>query len=169
MSRETTGRSSSAWAGRSHPWSEVCWSGASGNPRDVGSLALAEYRGTGLEYVGHAGSGLSTVMRNQLAKDLAKLARKTCPLATVPETKKPTHWLRPSLVIEAGYTEYTPYGHLRHPTVLRVRDDKRPQECITCAFGASRIAYTPFPYLGYVHAGDKVFSIHPDLNTALAQ
>jgi bifunctional non-homologous end joining protein LigD len=127
-------------AGRSAEWIKVRnqrsgdfivvgWSAASGDPSDVGSLALAEYRSDGLRYVGHAGSGLGSRLRKALGTQFKPLKRKTCPLVEAPKTKKTVHWLRPRLVVEVAYTEYTPYGHLRHPSILRVRDDKEPHEC----------------------------------------
>ncbi len=107
----------------------VGWSASRGSDQDIGSLALAEYRDGELTYVGHAGSGLNGPLRGYLRKALSKLARKTSPIKPAPETKKPTHWVRANLVAEVAYTEYTPYGHLRHPSVQRLRDDKKAEEC----------------------------------------
>ena len=114
---------------RSGDFVVVGWSASRSNDEDIGSLALGEYRDGTLAYVGHAGSGLGARLRSQLEKAAGRLQRKTSPIKPAPETKKATHWLRPTLVVEVAYTEYTPYGHLRHPSILRVRDDKSPEEC----------------------------------------
>ena len=58
----------------------VGWSPAKGNADDIGSLALAEYRGDDLCYAGHAGSGLGAKLRDELVKRVHRLARKTSPL-----------------------------------------------------------------------------------------
>lgn len=50
------------------------------------------------------------------------------PADLIPETKTTT-WVEPRLVCEVRYTEWTPDGVLRHPTFLRLRDDKRPSDC----------------------------------------
>ena len=105
----------------------VGWSAAKSNPADLGALALAEYRGSTLSYVGHAGSGLNQTLRTQLMRKLKRLARKTPPVEV--SSARATHWVRPSLVVEATFTEYTPAGNLRHPVIRRLRDDKSPNEC----------------------------------------
>ncbi len=131
----TSGRSS-AWVkvrvDRTGDFVVLGWSPSKSNPHDIGSLALGEYRGETLCYAGHAGSGLGQALRRQLLALDRKLARKTAPVRALPEDSrvKTTHWWTPRLVVEAGYTEYTPAGHLRHPRIHRVRDDKRPEECI---------------------------------------
>ena len=112
----------------------VGWSPSRQNSNDIGSLALAEYRIIGnknkLVYVGHAGSGLSGPLREALTRKFARLQRKTPPVEQLPEKLKSTHWLRPHLVVEIAFAEYTPSGLLRHPSIARLRDDKSPPECI---------------------------------------
>lgn len=160
-------------AGRSSEWIKariqrsgdfvvVGWSAASGNREDIGSLALAEYRGGLLCYAGHAGSGLSAVLRKQLAQQVKKLARKTCALDEIPKTNKATHWLTPRLVVEVGFTEYTPFGHLRHPSILRVRDDKPAAECISHFDLAESAVELPAPTVNVIVTNaDKTFFPQP--------
>jgi ATP-dependent DNA ligase len=38
------------------------------------------------------------------------------------------HWVRPNVVIEAGFIEWTTHGKLRHPRLLRVRFDKNARD-----------------------------------------
>jgi ATP-dependent DNA ligase len=38
------------------------------------------------------------------------------------------HWVKPKLVAQIGFTEWTPGGKLRHPRFLGLREDKRPEE-----------------------------------------
>ncbi|MEM7099529.1 MAG: DNA ligase D [Pseudomonadota bacterium] len=132
-SRYTTGRSAD-WIkvrnARSDEFVVVGWSPSKGQKHDIGSLALAEFRTDHYVYVGHAGSGLNISLRETLRHSFKSLARKTPPIKSPPEGLKTTHWVRPKLVIEVSFTEYTPAGHLRHPSIQRQRFDKAPQDCI---------------------------------------
>ena len=117
---------------RSDEFAVIGWSPSKsqqGRQTDIGSLALAEYRGDQYVYVGHAGSGLNSQLRDSLAQSFKSLQRKTPPVKSLPDDLKLTHWVRPKLVMEVGFTEYTPAGHLRHPSIQRQRFDKTPQEC----------------------------------------
>ncbi len=140
----------------------VGWSGSRSNTKDIGSLALAEYRGAKLSFVGNAGSGLSGALRERLAKALKPLARKSTPLDEMPELTKEVHWVRPKLVVEVAYAEYTPYGHLRHPSIQRLREDKEPQECIGLfdSVETTEIA-APAPEKVVVTNPDKMFFPEP--------
>lgn len=40
------------------------------------------------------------------------------------------HWLRPELVAQIGFTEWTRDGRLRHPRYLGLRDDKAPADVV---------------------------------------
>ena len=40
------------------------------------------------------------------------------------------HWVRPELVAEVRYKEFTEAGVIRHPSFVHLRDDKRPEECV---------------------------------------
>jgi len=43
---------------------------------------------------------------------------------------KGVHWVRPELVAQVGFSEWTPDGKLRHPRYVGVRDDKRPEQVV---------------------------------------
>ena len=43
---------------------------------------------------------------------------------------KGVHWVRPELVAQVGFGEWTPDGKLRHPRYLGLRDDKRPKQVV---------------------------------------
>ena len=132
---------SSDWIKARHQRTEdfvvIGWTGSQSNPSDIGALALAEYRGEQLFYVGHAGSGLTQALRAELGRSLRRLARKTNPAQN--RVKKATHWVRPRLVVEVAYAEYTHNGNLRHPVIVRLRDDKDAHAC-TGAFDVATLA-----------------------------
>lgn len=122
-------------AGRSRDWIKTRairtddfviagWTPASGNAGDIGALALAEYRGGALTYVGKAGSGLSGPVRDELRRRLAEL-----PPGSPLTDSGAIHWVPPELVCEVAFREYTAQGHLRQPVFQRLRFDKPPHEC----------------------------------------
>jgi bifunctional non-homologous end joining protein LigD len=80
---------------------------------------------------------------------LKALERKTSPFATPPRTNEPAHWVRPSVVVEVKFNEWTAEGKLRQPIFLGVRDDKDPREVVhePSAFAAKmrRMAHSAAP------------------------
>jgi bifunctional non-homologous end joining protein LigD len=77
-------------------------------------------------YVGHVGGGFSEGTLRTVAARLAPLAQKSCPFETVPTSNETPHWVRPALVVEVQFSEWTEDGHLRHPVFLGLRDDVAP-------------------------------------------
>lgn len=98
------------------------------NASDIGALLVGEYRGGELIYVGRVGSGLNSQVRDEL-RELFARAR---PMESLSDgAPKGARWLKPVLVAEVRYKEYTRDGHLRHPVFLRLRTDKSPAECVS--------------------------------------
>jgi bifunctional non-homologous end joining protein LigD len=89
----------------------------------LGALLLGYYEGKLLRYAGHVGSGLEEASIAALLKRAAKLERPSPPFAEPPPLHRPTTWLKPQLVAEVSYSEWTPTGSLRAPVFLRLRDD----------------------------------------------
>ncbi len=102
--------------------------GKGGRSRTVGSLLLAVPEGKGWRYIGRVGTGFSDRILTDLTRRLAPLERKTPPVEVPREVSRDAHWVRPSLVGEVVYSEWTPDGHLRHPVWRGLRPDKRPSE-----------------------------------------
>ncbi len=111
--------------------------------KDIGSLALGEYRNGELIYVGRAGSGLNAEMRRTLAAMLGKAITRP---AFVPAAQaKQVTWVKPALAVEISFKEYTRDGHLRHPVVQRLRPDKPINECIGGYDDPGTLALEPAP------------------------
>ncbi len=92
----------------------------------LGALHVGVYRSGKLVYVGRVGSGLSDVGLADLADRLRALEVKVCPFAR--EATVPGHghrWVRPQLVCEVRFSEWTPEGSLRHPVFVGLRADRR--------------------------------------------
>jgi bifunctional non-homologous end joining protein LigD len=105
------------------------WTAPRGSRPFFGALLLGVYTETGhLQYVGHTGAGFSDAELGRVWKKLQALKTKTCPFAVVPKTNEKPYWVKPELVAEVKFTEWTADRKLRHPTYLGLRDDVRPQE-----------------------------------------
>ena len=89
----------------------------------LGALLLGYYEGKALRYAGHVGSGLEEASIAEFLKRAARLERNDPPFAEPPPLHRPTTWLKPQLVAEVTYSEWTPAGALRAPVFLRLRDD----------------------------------------------
>jgi bifunctional non-homologous end joining protein LigD len=91
----------------------------------LGALLLGVNEGGGLRYVGRVGTGFDDRLLRHLRARLATLEQKTSPFTTaVVKPPKASHFVRPELVGEVGFTEWTDEGQLRHPVFLGLREDK---------------------------------------------
>lgn len=65
-------------------------------------------------------------------KLLADLTTEVPPFNPVPprEVTRTAHWVRPELVAEVAFAEWTSWGTLRHPSYVALRDDKDPHEIV---------------------------------------
>ena len=108
-----------------------------GSRKGFGALLLGYYAKGDLRYAGRVGTGFDDEMLESLHRRMRRLERDTCPFADCAEAKgRGVHWVRPELVGEVGFTEWTGDGRLRHPRFLGLREDKpakdvvreRPQE-----------------------------------------
>jgi len=89
-----------------------------------GSLALAVYEKGRLSYAGHSGGGFSRQMLKELHQKMLKLKINKKPFKQKIKYERETTWLRPKLVCEVKFTEWTRRGEMRHPVFLGLRDDK---------------------------------------------
>src|SRR5947209_13292228 len=94
-----------------------------------GALLLGVYDENGnLIYVGHTGTGFNEKELARVMKLLKPRETKECPFRGRPKTNERAHWVRPELVAQIKFTEWTADGKLRHPVYLGLRDDKKPTE-----------------------------------------
>jgi len=91
----------------------------------IGAVLLGYFDARGnLCYVGHMGGGFNRDSLADMARRLAPLRRRTSPFADMVKANEPAHWVRPSVVVEVKFAEWTSDGKLRQPIFLGVRDDK---------------------------------------------
>jgi bifunctional non-homologous end joining protein LigD len=95
-----------------------------------GALLLGVFEKGQLVYVGHTGTGFNEAELARLMKLLKPLETKECPFRERPKTNERPHWVKPALVAQIKFTEWTADGKLRHPVYLGLRDDKKPEEVI---------------------------------------
>ncbi len=92
-------------------------------------LYVAASRGDGLHYVGRVGGGFSEAELVETRARLDRARRATPPCDGPIPRERGQVWCEPQLVVEVRYTDITHDGHLREPSFLRFRDDKRIDEC----------------------------------------
>jgi bifunctional non-homologous end joining protein LigD len=88
------------------------------------SLLLGLKDGRKLTYAGKVGTGFNTQMINDLMDIMRPLEVAAAPLDVPRADRKGAHWLRPELVAEVAFTEFTSDGILRHPSFIALREDK---------------------------------------------
>jgi bifunctional non-homologous end joining protein LigD len=100
-----------------------------GSRTDLGALLLGYFEGGGLRYAGKVGTGFTRETLRDLAARLAPLREDRSPFADAVHERGAT-WVRPVLVAQVGFTEWTRDGRLRHPRFLGLRDDKAAAEVV---------------------------------------
>jgi len=80
----------------------------------------------GLVFAGKVGTGFTQASAHDLRARLDKLEQAECPFAVCPPGRlgREAHWVRPMLVAEVAFTEWTDDGRIRHPSFQGLRVDK---------------------------------------------
>ncbi|MET0386678.1 MAG: non-homologous end-joining DNA ligase [Polyangiales bacterium] len=105
-----------------------------GSRAGIGALLVGYYADGDLKYAGKVGTGKGFT-RDYLEKlrvQLDAIAHKDCPFAAKPKGIKAgsTHWVKPKIVVEVQFVEWTGDGSLRHPSLLGIRKDKRATDVV---------------------------------------
>src|SRR5207248_2956227 len=98
----------------------------------LGALLVGYYGDDGrrLIYAGKVGTGYTNEMLLDLRARLGRLEQPGCPFdAGDPPTGEHVHWVRPRLVAEIAFGEWTQNGMLRQPRFEGLRPDKSPKQC----------------------------------------
>ncbi|MGO4377543.1 DNA ligase D [Pseudoduganella sp. RAF19] len=92
----------------------------------IGSLLLGVYGKDGeLHYAGNVGSGFNEKTLRDLISRLKKLDTGTSPFASTRAIARKSHWVKPSLVAEISFSEWTRSGSVRHAVFQGLREDKK--------------------------------------------
>ncbi|GLR48161.1 DNA ligase D [Sphingomonas astaxanthinifaciens] len=103
---------------------------ASDKRRGFRSLHLAVNEKGGLRYVGKVGTGFDAATIESLIERMKPLAIDAPPLEVPKTARRGSTWVRPTLVAEIAYTEFTGDGVLRHPSFLGLREDKGAKDVV---------------------------------------
>ena len=136
------GQRSGAWQKmRVNRGQEFVIGGYTPSDRNFDALIFGYYKDRKLQYVARTRNGFTPSSREQLFKKLRPLEIKQCPFANLPEARsgrwgagltaakmKDCRWLKPVLVGQFEFTEWTPDNHLRHSRFVALRDDKDPKD-----------------------------------------
>lgn len=131
-SRYTIGRRSHDWVKIKHFRNQEVvvggWRPGRGNRSGtIGSLLLGVPTDTGLRYVGRVGTGFGERDLIDIRSRLTRLVRKTTPFGDIPiPDARGAVWVRPTLVAEVEFAEWTATGRLRQPSWRGWRPDKIP-------------------------------------------
>jgi bifunctional non-homologous end joining protein LigD len=100
-----------------------------GSRTGFGALLLGVYDDQGrLVFSGQVGTGFSEDTLHDLMQRLSEIEQEESPLDETPRELRKAHWVRPELVAEVEFTEWTTDGRLRHPSFKGLRFDKPPSE-----------------------------------------
>lgn len=101
-----------------------------GSRKKFGSLVLAVRNGGKLTYIGHSGGGFSDEGLRDLYARMLPLITETSPLKEKVPINSPITWVKPKLVCEIKFTEWTKDGRMRHPIFVGLREDKSEREVV---------------------------------------
>ena len=114
-----------------------------GSRKYFGALLVGFYEGKKLKFAGRVGTGFSEKLLSNLYSELNKIRVDKCPFFNLPATgrnrwdqglsaaeMKRCHWVKPVMVCQIKFTEWTRDDRLRQPVFLGIREDKNPGEVV---------------------------------------
>ena len=112
-----------------------------------GALLVGYHTAAGdLVYAGRVGTGFSDKVLAALRKRLGKLEQRQ-PTVKLPKglSARGTHWVKPELVAEVSFVEWTADGILRQPSFIGLREDKAAAEVVLTPIATGRRSSLPAP------------------------
>jgi bifunctional non-homologous end joining protein LigD len=108
----------------------VGWSESDKKRRGFRALLLATHDGGSLRYAGKVGTGFSNQAQHDLRARFETMAAKEPAVAVPRPDARGAHWIRPELVCEVAFAEFTADGVVRHGSFLGLRTDKKAKEVV---------------------------------------
>ena len=139
-SKYEPGLRSGAWQKmRTSHGQEFVIAGFTPSPKNFDALVIGYYEGGKLMYAARTRNGFTPASRAELFKKIKPLEIADCPFVNLPEKKAgrwgagltaskmaECRWLKPVLVAQFEFVEWTEDAHLRHSRFMALRDDKKP-------------------------------------------
>ena len=97
----------------------------------LGALLIGYYEGDDFVFAGKIGTGFDTKLLLDSRQRLDALEVPSSPFTRskgLPRLR--AHWVKPTIVVQVGFIEWTVHGKLRHPRLLGVRHDKNPRDVV---------------------------------------
>jgi ATP-dependent DNA ligase len=102
-----------------------------GTRKGLGALLVGYFESEDFVYAGKLGTGFDTKLLLELRTRLDAIEIPKSPFTkAVGLPRLRAHWVRPEIVVAAGFIEWTKYGKLRHPRFLGLRNDKAAREVV---------------------------------------
>jgi len=141
-SKYEPGQRSGAWQKmRVNQGQEFVIAGYTPSPKNFDALVIGYYEGSKLMYAARTRNGFTPASRAELFKKLKPLEISGCPFANLPEKKAgrwgagltaakmaECRWLKPQLIGQFEFVEWTEDAHLRHSRFVALRDDKKAND-----------------------------------------
>jgi len=97
----------------------------------LGALLVGYHDGDDLVFAGKIGTGFDTRLLLDLRARLDAIEIERSPFTrAVGLPRVRAHWVRPEVVVQVAFTEWTVHGKLRHPRLIGLRDDKRARDVV---------------------------------------
>jgi bifunctional non-homologous end joining protein LigD len=103
--------------------------GEGNREKHFGSLILAVFEQGQLRFAGHTGSGFDSNQLDKIYNKIKDMRVNRPPIDYIPYTNGKPTWIRPKLVAEIKFDNWTNEKILRAPIFLRFREDKSPEDC----------------------------------------
>lgn len=143
-SRYERGERTGAWVKyKTNKGQELVIGGYKPGPNGFDYLLVGYYEGKNLIFIAKIRNGFTPALRREVAQKFATLRTSQCPFANLPEPQnarrgeaitaevmKNIQWLRPKLVAQIEFTEWTEGNHLRHSRFAGLREDKKAREVV---------------------------------------
>jgi bifunctional non-homologous end joining protein LigD len=101
-----------------------------GSRIELGALLIGYYDDGNLVYAGKVGTGFDEATLRSLHERLSRIERDATPFTRGLVREREARWVRPELVAQIGFTEWTRDGKLRHPRYQGLRTDKEPGDVV---------------------------------------
>ena len=128
------GRRSNNWlklkCSRDQEFVIVGYTAPKGSRIGLGALLLGYHDGRDLVYAGKVGTGFDASTLRRLHEQLSRIEQDTPPTTRGLVGEPGARWVRPKLVAQVAFSEWTRDGKLRHPRYLGLRTDKSPDEVV---------------------------------------